>query len=240
MKCSNCNQDNNQGDLFCSYCGSQLIPNSNIDNNQNTNLDNNQNTNIIENYSNNNQVIEPNIPNNINYNNVVQPKKNKNKWIIIGVVIAAILGLFIISSNGNEDESYSSGFQREDDKTKFINYLTDMGFTKVTSNKYSLYNKGYTYIIDFSEDLFSQQGDTAYNVYYYKKDVFGTALVSSSFKTIATYTFNTYDYNCKTEPSTYQSYACSYMKSTITELAITMKNTFYKFINGAGVSIYNL
>jgi len=96
------------------------------------------------------------------------------------------------------------------------------------------------YEMDFSEDLFSKKVDTSYNVYYYQKDVFGTALVSGSFKTIATYTYNTYDYNCKTEPSTYQSYACSYMQSTITELAKTMKKTFYKFINEAGVSVYNL
>jgi len=222
MKCSNCNQENNQGDLFCSSCGNKLI----IENN------------LPENNYTNNQTKEQNFQNNINTNNINQTKPKTNKWLIIGIIIAAVIGLIIFTNNDNS--SYNSAFQREDDKTKFENYLTHMGFTKTTNNKYTLYSNGYTYVIDFSEDLFSQKGDTSYNVYYYQKDVFGTALVSGSFKTIATYTYNTYDYNCKTEPSTYQSYACSYMQSTITELAKTMKKTFYKFINEAGVSVYNL
>jgi hypothetical protein len=236
MKCSNCNHQNNPGDLFCSSCGNKLSQ----ENNMNINYSNNTQT--IETNEQNNPNYNNTNYNNTNYNNTVQTKPKKNKWVIAGIIIAVVLGLFVIGSNGNEngDGSYNSSFQREDDKTKFTNYLTSMGFTKITSNKYSLYSKGYTYVIDFSQELFSQQGDNSYNVYYYRKDIFGTTLSSDSFKIIATYTFNTYDYNCKTDPSTYQSYACSYMKSTITELAITMKNTFYKFINGAGVSIYNL
>ncbi len=210
MKCSNCNQENNADALFCTSCGAGLNGNGN-----------------------------PTPTSTMNNSNTNKPKKNK--WLIIGLIAAFVVGIILIGGgNDNSDDTvYNSGYSTNDKET-FGNFLVAAGFTRKSSTIYTYYNDGYLYTFDFNEDVFSQESDTMYNAYYYKKDIFGTAMVSDSLEIIATYNFSTYSYNCEATPASYQSYACSYMQSTITELAITIKSTFYTFINQAGVSIYNL
>lgn len=210
MKCSNCNQENNADALFCTSCGASLNNNSNQVNTTNNN----------------------------------QNKPKKNKWLIIGLVTVFIIGIILIGGGSDSDDDYDTGYSSggysSNDKEKFGSFLVQSGFTKKSSSEYTYYHEGYLYTFDFSEDVFSQESDDMYNAYYYKKDIFGTAMVSDSLELVATYTFSTYSYNCEATPASYQSYACSYMKSTITELAATIKSTFYSFINSAGVSVNNL
>ena len=171
-----------------------------------------------------------------------QNKPKKNKWLIIGLITVFIIGVILIGggSDSDDDTGYSSGGYSSNDKDKFGSFLVQSGFTKKSSSEYTYYHEGYLYTFDFNEDIFSQESDTMYNAYYYKKDIFGTAMVSDSLEIVATYNFSTYSYNCEATPASYQSYTCSYMKSTITELATTIKSTFYSFINSAGVSVNNL
>lgn len=244
MKCLNCNHENKPDALFCESCGTKLTSDKNeepvnVNNEETTNEqtipnnmeNNNNNNNYNTNYNGYNNNINQNyIPNNQN-----QPQKKKNIWMIIGIVAAVIVGLIIIGSSSG-GSSYTI-----DDKTKLQNYLTTIGFTEEDSTTYTYYKDGYTYTFDFSKSLFSQEkGYSMYNAYYYKKDIFGAAIATDSLKVIATYSFSTYDYACETEPTTYQTYTCNYMKSTITNLAETSKKTFYTIINGAEVSVNNL
>ena len=259
MKCLNCNHENNPNSLFCESCGTKLTTNQepvNINNDETANEnttneqiisnnmesnDNNHNNNYnnINNNDNNNTNNYNGYNNNINQNyipnNQNQSQKKKNIWLIIGIVAAVIIGLIVIGSSSG-GSSYIVN-----DKTKLQNYLTTIGFTEEDSTTYTYYKDGYTYTFDFYKSLFSQEkGDSMYNAYYYKKDIFGAAIATDSLKVVATYDLSTYDYACETEPTTYQTYTCNYMKSTITNLAETSKKTFYTIINGAEVSVNNL
>ena len=226
MKCSNCNQENKPGSAFCSSCGSKLNTNEDEEKNSTENVETTEN--IVTNPINNNQN---------------QPKK-KNIWLIIGIIAAVLIILIAVGSGGSDTSispSYGSGSQTTSDKTKLENYLTDIGWRKQSSSKYTYYKDGYTYTMDFDKDIYSQSGDSLYSAYYYKEDIFATVVESDGLELVAGYSFNTYSYTCETTPSSYQSYACSYMKTSVLDLGESIRNSFYVFIRNAGVSsVHNL
>lgn len=232
MKCSNCGTENNSDSLFCISCGNKLNNEVNSGNNF-TNENNMQNNNV-------NNNVQP--MNNTNNNSTTKPK---SKWLTIGLPIAIVLIVIVlIGSLGGGDSSgtsYSPSYQTESGQTKFGNYLVSVGFTKNSNTNYTLYYEGYLYTFDFVDAVLSLENNTMYSAYYYKKDMYGTAMISDDGTTfVATYDFNSYRYNCEVDPPTYQSYICSNLESTIIETAATAKQTFYSFLNSAGVSIYDL
>jgi hypothetical protein len=228
MKCSNCGTENNEGTKFCTNCGNKLTEETNTPEE------------VTEVMNEEKEEVNNTVPVSQVVNNDNNPKK-KNKWLTIGLPIAiVVIALIAIFGNGS-GSSYSGGYGTTDAKTKFGNYLVNNGFTRNSSTNYTLYTSdGYLTTIDFSKGLMSMENSTIYSAYYYKEDVFGVAAVSSGTKIVVEYDYSTYNYTCTTSPSTYQSYACSYVKSSFVNLANTAKKTFNSLASAAGVSTWDL
>lgn len=216
MKCLKCNTKNNEDAKFCVNCGNELESDKTED------VSSTDETKVI--------------PNNYETNNTV--KQDDKKWLKIGLPIAIVIIILIaIFGKGNG----GGGFVASDARTKFGDYLVSNGFTRNSSTNYTKYtSNGYLTTIDFNKAVMSLENSSTYSAYYYKSDEFGVAATSGDIKIVVEYDYSTYNYSCTTTPSTYQSYACSYVKSSFVELANTAKKTFNSLTNAAGVSSWDL
>lgn len=230
MECKNCGTINEIGANFCASCGGtikneEVVANGNYMQNTNNQMAWSNNTpNVV-----NNTNMGPNVVSNVN----TGTKKNNN-WFKIGAIVVVVV-LIVIYLFGS-DSSISS--VNNSARSKFGEYLSNNGFTENSSTNYTMYNDGFLITIDFDEELMSMESsdNTMYSAYYYKDDIAGVASENGSLKIVTTYNLITYDYQCEVEPSTYESYSCSYVKSTFIELATTMKKTFNILASNAGVS----
>lgn len=241
MKCSNCGENNKTDANFCISCGNKITKE------ENNNVTSEQSKTKItteENKTNENNVQTTTNENTTNVQNTNNTKKD-NKWLKIGlpVVIVIIIICAVFGSNSNENTysgDYDSSYNKVDARTQFGNYLVNFGFTRNSSTNYTMYKDGYLYTIDFNDAIMSLENSTMYTVYYYKNNISGVASISDNLKIISTYNLNTYEYQCETEPSTYQSYSCSYVKSSFIELAEASKKAFDAMANSAGISVSDL
>ena len=219
MECNVCGTKNNANAKFCQSCGSNLKE-------EKTEVE--EKTEEVEKRE--TEVVSTPV-------HYEEPKKNKTGIIIGAIVVVIIVIIALTSGSGSGLGSGGSGSAR----TRFGEYLvSEEGFTRESSTKYTKYYSGYILTIDFVDELMSMENSTIYSAYYYKTNRGGVAVAQNGSTIAAIYDLDTGSYRCEATPSTNQDYVCNYIKASVIKVATSAQGTFESLLRKAGVSARDL
>lgn len=154
MKCENCGQDLNVGDVFCSNCGSS-VNNTVVDVNKDLETSND----VVGNSSSINTFNNPGETNNIISNNqdinVSKKKKNKSKVIIFlsvifVLIVGALIALYLFTRKSAKD-IFVIGFKKTTNEVFSSNYLKKKAVSQTI--KFNINGSGLNNISDVYNNM---------------------------------------------------------------------------------------